>query len=89
MKTDRLLIVDSPMKKEGQKCFSVGKAVCCNDDHMLCPLLFNDDCAVMETTFRHCMRCTDSSSLSRISVIALQSQIAAIAFLQGQKGCAD
>jgi len=54
--------------------FSVCKAVCCNDDHMVCSLFFNNDFAVMETTFRQCRRCADGSSLSDIPVIAVQSQ---------------
>lgn len=53
---------------------SVGKVVCCNDDHMVCSLLFNNVFAVMETTFRQCRRCADGSSLSDISVIAVQNQ---------------
>jgi len=52
--------------------FSAGKAVCCNDDHMVFSLLFNNDFAVMETTFMQCRRCADGSSLSDNPVIAVR-----------------
>ena len=73
--TDRHLVVDSPVRTKGNTYFSVGKAVCCNDDHMVCSLLFNNDFAVMEMTFRQCRRCADGSSLSDIPVTAVQNQL--------------